>query len=643
MHPLEHLFSPVKLGEMTLNNRLVLPPMSINFGVDEEGFVTEQHWEYLKARAKHGPGMIVVGGGAVHKSGLDLPRMPRVWHDKFIGKLSRLVEELAPYESRLGMQLLHGGRQAYLAEKVAPSPLPSLGVVREIPRELTRNEIQDMVLAHARAAGRCKQAGFDFVEIHAAHGYLISEFLAPLSNLRDDDYGGDFTGRTRFLLEILEAIKQETGPEYPVGVRINGEDYIENGWDLYQCLMLAPILEQAGADWLHISAGIYGSFPITIPSMYAKHGCFVHLAKAVKQTVQIPVICVGRIKDPRQADAIIANGEADLVAMGRAQLADPALTEKARKQEFSRIRPCIGCCKGCIDRALALEESTCVMNPEVSREYMLGELKPASQSRRIVIIGAGPAGLACARLAALRGHHVTILEEQAQAGGLARVAALAPGRGEINDMIQYYLAENKRLGVDLCLGARVDQATVQGLAPDKIVLTTGSLPAMPQIQGLFDTEMEMHTVLDAFEPSAPLGNNVLILGGGVAALTLADHLAQNGRRVVVLNRFDHYAPEISANDRTYLRENLKRPEICLYKRVVIKKFFDNGLMFEAQGQRHLLEDFTDLVLAEGMKPMLEAARVVENLGAEVFTIGDAKSPRTLLDSQTEADELGRSL
>jgi 2,4-dienoyl-CoA reductase-like NADH-dependent reductase (Old Yellow Enzyme family)/thioredoxin reductase len=640
---LEHLFSPVKLGEMTLNNRLVLPPMSINFGVDEQGFVTRQHWEYLKARARHGPGMIVVGGGAVHKSGLDLPRMPRVWHDRFTGRLSRLVEELSAYESRLGMQLLHGGRQAYLAEKVAPSPLPSLGVVKEVPRELSRDEIQDLVLAHAQAAGRCKQAGFDFVEIHAAHGYLISEFLAPLSNLRQDDYGGDFTGRTRFLLEILSAIKQETGNDYPVGVRINGEDYIENGWDLRQCLMLAPILERAGADWLHISAGIYDSFPITIPSMYAKHGCFVHLAKAVKQTVKIPVICVGRIKDPRQADQIIARGDADLVAMGRAQLADPALAEKARQQKFDRIRPCIGCCKGCIDRALALEESTCVMNPEVSREYILGELKPATQSRKIVIIGAGPAGLACARLAALRGHRVTILEEQAQAGGLARVAALAPGRGEINDMIQYYLAENKRLGVDLRLGATINQNTVLSLTPDKIVLTTGSLPAMPQIQGLFDTEMEMHTVLDAFEPAAPLGDNVLILGGGVAALTLADYLAQNSRRVVILNRFDHYAPEISANDRTYLRESLKRPEICLYKNVVIKKFFDTGLMFEAQGQRHLLEDFTDLVLAEGMKSMLEAAREVENLGAEVFIIGDAKSPRTLLDSQTEADELGRSL
>ena len=644
MTALRHLFSPVSLGSMQLENRLVMPPMSVNFGVDDEGFMTEQHIEYLRLRAEAGTGMIVVGGGAVHPDGLDLPRMPPVWDDKYIPALSKLTETIHRYPCKIGMQLLHGGRQAFHGKRVAPSPLPALGVVKGIPRELSNEEVKDLVGCHGDAAERCLRAGFDFVEIHAAHGYLISEFMAPLSNVRSDEYGGSFENRIRFLREILKDIKSKCGKDYPVGVRYNGDDCIEGGFGLEEAVRLGVILEADGADWLHISAGIYGSFPITIPSMYSDRACFLHLAEAVKKAVSIPVIAVGRIKDPVLADRIIAEGRADLVALGRPHLADERLAAKARNGELNTIRPCIGCCKGCIDRALALEEATCVVNPAVSREYLFtGGLKPADPPRRILVIGGGPAALCIARLAAERGHDVIIIEQCGRIGGMLAIAAIPPGRKEMMDLITYHVVELERLGVEIRLNVEPDTGTLHEISPDVVVVATGAMSETPQIEGLLDTEMELHTAQDVLEKSSFVGDRVIILGGGMIGLMTADFLAEKGREVTVLNRDHHFAPEMSANDRTYLRERLKRPEIRLYKSVVVKSFTPHGLLFETGGKLMELDGFDDFIIAEKMRSMRQAADWAQKEGIELHIIGDAKSPRTLLDAMTEADELGRTI
>jgi 2,4-dienoyl-CoA reductase-like NADH-dependent reductase (Old Yellow Enzyme family)/thioredoxin reductase len=640
--PLASLFSPIKLGSMQVKNRLVMPPMSLNFGVDEDGYVTEQHWEYLAARARGGTGMIVVGGGAVHPSGLDLPRMPPVWSDRFIGPLRTMTERIKRYDTRFGMQLLHGGRQAYLGKKVAPSPIPALAVVKGVPRELTRAEIRQLVGAYGDAALRCQRAGFDFVEIHAAHGYLITQFLAGNSNLRQDEYGGSFENRTRFLMEIIEDIKTKTRPGYPIGVRFNGEDYVEGGWTLADAKRLAPELERLGIDWLHVSAGIYGSMPVTIPSMYSDQACFVHLAEEVKRSVSIPVIAVGRIKNPDMADRIIREGRADMVAMGRAHLADPELAKKACEGRLADIRPCIGCCKGCIERALALEEGTCVMNPEVGREYLFKN-KDMPAPKKILVVGAGPAGLAVARMAALRGHKVTIVEERSQAGGMARLASIPPGRLEIMECIEYYVRELNRLNVEIRFSTALSRALMSGLKPDVGIITTGSLPDIPQMAGLFDTAMALHTITDVLEADATPGHRIVVLGGNMAALQVADFLAEKGRDVFVLHRGDHFAEQMAPNDRTYLMERLKRPGIQLFKSVGIEKFLKNGIRFRWKGQVKQLDGITDIILSEAMRSNRRTTELFKEADIEVHTIGDAKSPRTLFEALAEADELGRAL
>lgn len=642
MH-LKHLFSPVRLGRMEVRNRLVMPPMSVNFGVDERGCVTERHWTYLAARARAGTGMIVVGGGAVHPDGLDLPKMPRLWDDRFIPGFSRLTAEVKQHGARIGLQLLHGGRQAFHDRRVAPSPLPSLAVVKGVPRELDREEIKELVGCHAEAARRAREAGFDFVEIHAAHGYLISEFLAPNANLRIDDYGGPFENRTRFLLEILTAIKDRCGPDYPVGVRYNGEDYVDGGWTLSDALRLAPLLQSAGADWLHVSAGVYGSMPVTIPSMYEPFGCFAHLAEAVKRTVTVPVIAVGRIKDPIMADRLIAEGRADLVSMGRAHIADPELAAKAAQGRLNEIRPCIGCCRGCIESVLALEEATCVMNPEMGREYLLGQTPPqAPQSRKILVVGAGPAGLACARLLALRGHQVVVTEERDRVGGALIYASRPPGRGELWEMVEYFLAELERLGVDIRLNTVVDESLLAQLVPSAVVLATGANPKIPEISGLMDSGLELATVLDVLSGEVVPGPCVAVLGSDQAAMVTADFLAQGPRKVAVLGG-EHFAPELAPNDRTSLRRRLSEAGVKLYKRAFIREFLEDGLVIEHKGGRETLVGFRDLVIAEGFRPERRLTSLLTRLGLETHLIGDAKSPRTLLELTAEADELGRAL
>jgi len=639
----KHLFAPIRIGTMQAKNRLLMPAMSINFGVDDHGYISGQLTEYFVARAKGGAGMMLIGGGAVHPTGLELPKLPTLWDDRCIPALQKMTETVRPFGAKFGMQLMHGGRQSYHDKKVAPSALPAEAVVKGIPRELTLVEIDGMAESFGDAARRCQEGGFDFVEIHAAHGYLINQFLAPNSNKRTDQYGGSFENRIRFLLQLFRDIKAKTGTDFPVGVRINGNDYIENGWNIDEAVRLAQILEKEGADYLHISAGVYGSSELTIPSMYVKPGCFVHLAAIVKKEVSVPVAAVGRIKNPELADRIIKEGKADIVAMGRALLADPALPDKARKGNLTRIRPCIGCCLGCIHNVLQLEPGACVANPEVGREYLLKEDDKARLPRKIIVAGAGPAGMAAARMAAIRGHRVMVCDAKGAIGGLARLAAIPPGRSENMDIAEFMKNELERLNVEIRLNTALTPELIRTESPDEIILATGSLPEMPIIKGLFKTEMELCTVTDILDRQSITGDKVIIIGGNQAALVLADFLAEKGKEVVLLNRKKHYGEDMSANDRFYLRERLKRDNVRLYKKASVKKFLPYGVIFRSQGKERQLDNYDTVAIAEKMTSVRTPVEFIKTEGIPLHIIGDAKSPRILMHALSEAEEIGRSI
>jgi len=644
MSSLNHLFSPIQIGNMTSPNRLLMSAMSINFGVDEDGFVNEQLTEYFVARAKGGVGMMLVGGGAVHPTGLELPNLPKLWNDNCIPSLKKMVAAVKPYDTRFGVQLMHGGRQSYHDSKVAPSPIPAPAVVKGIPKELTIPEIQELVQAFGDSARRCREAGFEFIEIHGAHGYLINQFLSLNSNKRTDEYGcASFENRSRFLMELFRDIRKKCGADFPVGIRMNGQDYIKDGLTLDDALHLAPILEKEGAAYLHVSAGVYGSTQLTIPSMYVEHGCFVHLAEAVKKKVSIPVVTVGRIKDPRMADQIIADGKADVVALGRSVIADPDYPNKAKSGAFADIRPCMGCCLGCIHAVLALEPGSCVVNPEVGREYQLKNEKKPERIRKVLVVGAGPSGMAAARILAMRGHQVTICEKQDKFGGVLRLAAKAPGRGEVGDVLKFLERELEKYKVPVLFSTELNAELLDELRPEIVILATGSLPEMPIIKGLFQTKMELMTVTDVMAGEAEAGEKVIVLGGGQAGMVLADFLAEKGKEVALLNRKPHFGEEMSANDRFYLRERLKRDSVKLYKKVSVQAFSADGVTFRSDNTPVTLQGFDTVVLSEKMNSVRDAMQILKGRDAEVHLIGDAKTPRSLMFCMSEAEEIARSL
>lgn len=643
MSILAHLFSPLTIGSMTARNRILMSAMSINFGVDDNKYVTDQLTQYFVARARGGAGMMLVGGGAIRLDGIEAPNLPGLWDDGCIGPLRKMTEAVKPHGAKFGMQLMHGGRQCMHEDKVGPSPIPAPALAKGVPRELEVPEIRELVSAFGDSARRCKEGGFDFIEIHAAHGYLISQFLSPNANVRTDEYGGSYENRIRFLLEIFRDIRSKIGKEMPLGVRMNGNDYIENGWTLEDALKLAVILEKEGADYLHVSAGVYGAKQLTIPSMYVPHGCFVHLAEAVKKAVKIPVITVGRIKNCELADRIIKEGKADAVAMARGLVADPELPEKSRTGEFSRIRPCIACCLGCIHSVFQQEPGSCVVNPDVGREYQIKEGEKAESPKRVLVAGSGLAGLATARMAALRGHSVMVCDERGRVGGLARVAALSPGRGEILDIVRFFTAELERLRVEIRLNTPLTDAMLSAFQPEAVVIATGSLPETPVVKGLFQTEMDLQLVTDIMEGRAVAGDRVMVIGGGQVGLMAADFLAEKGKDVVVLNRKRHFGEELSANDRYYLRERLNRHPVKLYKQVTITRFLPDGVEFKSDGKDVRLTAFDTVVIAEKMTPIRKPVELLKGLNLPVHVIGDAKSPRAIMHAIAEGEELGRSL
>jgi 2,4-dienoyl-CoA reductase-like NADH-dependent reductase (Old Yellow Enzyme family)/thioredoxin reductase len=648
---LSHLFSPIRIGNLTVKNRLMMSAMSINFGVDDNCHVTEQLMAYFVERARGGAGMMLVGGGSVHPGGQELPDLPQMYEDGCIPALKRMVDQVRPFGTRFGVQLMHGGRQSYLPEKVAPSPIPAPAVVKGEVRALTVAEIRHLVACFGDAARRCRDAGFDFVEIHGAHGYLINQFMSPNANIRTDEYGGSFENRTRFLFEILADIRARAGEDFPVGIRINGNDYMENGWELTDALTLAPLLEAAGVAYVHVSAGVYGSTELTIPSMYTPQGCFVHLAEAVKQVVGIPVITVGRIKDPVHAEQIIARGQADMVALGRSFLADPHYPEKARTGRIQEIRPCVGCCLGCIHAVLAKEPGGCVVNPDVGREYLMASGETAGESAgsidkprvRILVAGAGPAGLAAARECALAGHDVVICEQGEGPGGLLGLAAKAPGRGELKDILQFFDRELARLDISVRYQTPLTQDLLKEISPDHVVLATGSMPQMPVIKGLFTTSMHLVTGVDVMADTETAGEKVMVLGGGMAGLIVADFLADQGKTVVVLNRKKSFAEEMSSNDRYYLRERLKKEDVTLYKQVSIQGFTPDGVIFSSKGEKITLAGFDTVVISEKFEAVRAARSFEKTSAARFHVIGDAKSPRHLMYCIAEARELAQSL
>jgi 2,4-dienoyl-CoA reductase-like NADH-dependent reductase (Old Yellow Enzyme family) len=640
---LEHLFQPLKVGRMEIANRIMMPGMAAGMVLDDDGEAAPEMVAYYLERAANRPGMMGIGAAAVVPSRIKRSNPLAIDDDRHIFSLAAFVAAVHRHDTRFGIQLWNGGNQAGDGEQLSPSGIPAnaraaYDATGSTPtlKVLDLDEIRHVVRCYADGAERCLKAGFDFVEIHAGHGYLISNFMSPHFNRRTDQYGGSFENRTRFLLEILSEVKARVGDRMAVGVKMNGDDFMEDqGWTLADACRIAPVLERKGADYLSISAGIMGAPRLTVPPLYEKQGCFADLAAAVKRQVRIPVAAVGRIKDPIMADALVRDGQADIACMGRAIIADPDLVGKAREGRLAEIRPCLAECRGCIDQQMRTImrgqriESSCIVNPRVARELICidieGERKDAP--RRILVVGTGCAGLEAARRSAFSGHNVMLCEQRGWIGGQLRFAAMMPGRHEIGDIVPWYQRQLSGLGVEVRLNHAADSALLAAIRPDVVVVATGSRPVVPQdLPGLpRDTPwIDIVTADDLLEHRIAVGENVLVLGGDQIGMEIADYLADGKRCVTVAETAAHFAAKLALNDRWYLIGRTIKKQVKRVKNVrALAPHAERGIALITAEGREVLPQIDTIVLASQRQPERGFAEIARAAGYETHVIGDA--------------------
>ena len=648
------------IGPMEVKNRIVMSAMDPGFGIADNGCVTEQLTEFLVERARSRPGMIITGATPVHPTGTADPKtikMVPIWEERVLPSLERMVRAVHEYDVKFGAQLNHGGLAHLPQESVCASVIPELAQFGLPLREASRDELKEYATAFATAAEQCLTVGFDFIEIHGGHGYLINTFLTPYYNRRTDDYGGSFENRIRFLLEVIQAIRGRIGHRVPLGVRLNGDDFIPQGaWSLPELCQLAPILEKEGINYINISAGAasMGTLHYTIMPMYQEQGIFAQFSQEVKKYVSIPVIVTGRIKSPVVAERIIREGKADLVVMARAQIADPEMVEKARKGDIADIRPCLAECLGCIEGILRYGEASCAVNARVGREYLLKEIEGERKaaSKKVLVAGAGCAGLEAARRAAFAGHKVILCESRGRIGGQISLAAQMPQRQEIGDILPWYERQLNKMGVEIRLNTPVNERLLDQIGPDVLVIATGSLPEVPLgfVDGLGNIkDIEPVMVDDLIEEARLTGDNVLIVGGDQIGLQAADYLSEKGKAVYVVERGAHFAEKMASNDRRFLIGRLIDKGVKRYKNVEKVEVLPNDEVWMVSGgKRERLPHIDTIVLASDRRPNAFLAEVAERKGIATHTIGDAsgvagEGQGTVMAAITAGYDAGRQI
>ncbi len=452
------MLKSLKIGKLELKNRFVVSPMVTVF-CDQDGMATEQFITYHETKAKGGWGLIIVEDYAVDPRGRGF-WTPGLWKDEQIKSHKQLVDRVHKAGAKIFAQIYHSGRQTASALigttpwSASPIPCP---VGCEVPHEMTIEEIEQTVSQFGDTALRAKKAGFDGVEVHGAHGYLISQFMSKYSNRRVDRYGGALENRLRFPIEILKDIRKKVGKDFIVDFRISADEYVDGGRTIEESKAAMKRLAAEGVDLFHVSAGVYGSAWAIIPPYNIPNGWIVNLAEEAKKVVDVPVITVGRINDPLIAETIVESGKADLVAMGRASLADPALPNKFAAGDYKDIRQCIGCQQGCLQLLFSNKSIRCLVNPELGFEY-LHDLKKADASRRVTVVGGGPGGLEAARAAALAGHKVTLYDNTNRLGGQFVYAAMPPAKGDMTAYVVWAKRQLKKLGVEVKLNTEYTAA-----------------------------------------------------------------------------------------------------------------------------------------------------------------------------------------
>ena len=644
MKTLEHLLSPMKIRSLTLSNRLVMPPMGTALG-NPDSTVSDANLAYIKRRAQGGAGLIITEITEVHPLGAASPRCIGVWDDKFIPGLSKLASVVHAQGSKIAMQLHHTGRENYLLQKknkaIGPSAIPSyifgfLGA----PCEMTLAEIEETIAAFGSAALRAQKAGFDAVELHGAHGYLLMQFLSVNSNQRTDQYGGDFRGRSRFMIECLKEARKQVGPDFPMSIRISGEEYIKNGYTISDMQTIIPDLVSAGADIINVSFGTHGSPAVNIdtpnPSAPVEYeqGFKAYLARKIKEVTKVPVISVGRYVDPYKMDEVIARGDADFIAVARQHLADPDFLKNAREGHPEDTLECLACNQGCIER-LSLEALPirCAINPQTGQE-LLYPAGPAAVIRNVWVIGAGPGGLTAAFEAARLGHQVTLFEKEKETGGNVLYAAKAPHKEVYARYIKTLTAKVIKAGVTVKTNMEVTESMIEDGKPDVVILSIGAGKSTCPAEGI-----SSKVVCDAWQildgEVAP-ADHVVIIGGGLVGMETADFLCEKNAKDITVVEMLPASPVLALAAHGYmLHKRLRTAGIKLLLGTAVKQIKEGSVVVTKNGEETTLAPVHQVVVAIGVTPRNTLKDMLAKSGIRHFIIGDAAVPRRIIEATTD--------